>query len=88
MGQKSKMEGVAKGNVKEGANSLRRSWGSSRQSAGMLGLVRQDLGKYAERGCPGERMDLRECLDGALHLETKSERFRRGHGTGRGVRVS
>jgi hypothetical protein len=82
------MEGVAKGSAKEGVYSLRRSLGTSRQSAGMLGLARQDLGKYAERGCSRETMCLRECVDGALHLETKSGRFRRGHRTESEGRVS
>lgn len=81
------MEGVAKGSAKEGAYSLRRSWGTSRQSAGMSGLVKQDLGKYAERDCSKETKCLRECVDGALHLETKSGRFRRGHRTGGGGSV-
>ena len=88
MGQMSKMGGVAKGSAKEGAYSLRRSWGTSRQSAGMSGLARQDLGKYAERGCSKETMGLRECVEGVLHLETKSGRFRRGHRTGSGGAVS
>jgi len=81
MGQRSKMEVVAKGSVKEGVYSLRRCWGRSRQSAGLSGPVRQDLGKYAERGCSKKAMFLRESVDGALHLETKTGRFQTSHRT-------
>lgn len=87
MVQRSKMEGVGKESVKEGGYSLRRSWGTSLQSAGMSGLVRQDLGGYAERGCSRETMCLRESVDGALRLETKSGQFRMGHRSGSEGRV-
>jgi hypothetical protein len=68
----SRMEGVGKGCVKEVAYSLRTSWGTFQQRAGLSCPVRREVGE----GVVEMLVCLNESVGGTLHLETS---FQTGH---------